>query len=111
MGGVKENIRKIAMEKFLLHFDYEEAKILVDEGLKSLEIQLNELQKAIERKDVENIVFHAHTVKGILLNLGLHEKGKAFGVAKDLYNQGKSADDIIEGVISAITFLFSGEEL
>ncbi len=51
---------------------------LLSDGLRNLKELLENFREAMDRKDREKIAFIAHSIKGVLYNMGLEELGKKF---------------------------------
>jgi HPt (histidine-containing phosphotransfer) domain-containing protein len=64
-------------------------------SLESLEEEVKKVEDILESDDISELAFHTHTIKGILLNVGLDEDANRFKEIKHLVNK-KSIEEIKE---------------
>jgi len=69
---------------------------LVNVSIESLEEELSQIYQLLEDGNLQELGFHTHTIKGVLLNVGLDEDANSFKEIKHLFEEGKSNDEIKE---------------
>ena len=69
---------------------------LVDVSIESLNDELSKIEIILNSDDLSELGLHTHTIKGILLNVGLNEDANTFKEIKHLFEDGKSEDEIKE---------------
>ena len=69
---------------------------LVDVSIESLNDELSKIEDILNSDDLSELGLHTHTIKGILLNVGLNEDANTFKEIKHLFEDGKSEDEIKE---------------
>jgi len=69
---------------------------LIDVSVESLNQELEKIKVILEGNNIDNLGFHTHTIKGILLNVGLEDDAKQFQEIKHLASAGKTPQEIIE---------------
>jgi len=82
-----------------LGLDEEEVLPLISTARESLREDLRKLEKSLENGNLEDFAKVAHTVKGVLLNLGLEEEA---GFAKELElkaRAGENTEVLKEGLL------------
>jgi HPt (histidine-containing phosphotransfer) domain-containing protein len=76
--------------------DEDTINMLIEESTKSLEEEISKVNSIIESDDLSELGFHTHTIKGILLNIGLNDDAERFREIKHLFEEGKSEEEIKE---------------
>ncbi len=69
---------------------------LVNVSLESLNDELSKIEDILNSDDLSELGLHTHTIKGVLLNVGLNEDANTFKEIKHLFEEGKSNDEIKE---------------
>jgi len=98
---VSENYKNKIMESVKAKFgemgvDDDTIKELVKVSIESLNEELEKIDKLLKSDNLNDLGFHTHTIKGILLNVGLDEDANSFKEIKHLFEEGKSNEEIIE---------------
>jgi HPt (histidine-containing phosphotransfer) domain-containing protein len=88
MGDLIERAKKTLFEQ--LGLEGEELNEFIQMAKSSLTENFTELDKAFTEGDIETLARRAHTIKGVLLNLGLEEEA-AF--AKEIELEAKGGAD------------------
>ena len=76
--------------------DEDTINMLIEESTKSLEEELAKINDILNSDDLSELGFHTHTIKGVLLNIGLDEDANRFKEIKHLFEEGKSDEEIKE---------------
>ena len=91
----KNKIISSIKEKFEpMGCDAETIQELIDVSLESLYEELEAINNILNSDDISNLGFHTHTLKGVLLNVGLEEDGLKFKEIKHLFEEGKTDEEI-----------------
>jgi HPt (histidine-containing phosphotransfer) domain-containing protein len=90
IDSINKRFRSMGIE------DEETLNMLVEESTKSLEEEISKVNSIIEGDDLSELGFHTHTIKGVLLNIGLNEDAERFREIKHLFEEGKSDEEIKE---------------
>ena len=90
VDSVNKRFRSMGIE------DEETLNMLVEESTKSLEDELAKINDILNSDDLSELGFHTHTIKGVLLNIGLDEDANRFKEIKHLLEEGKSDEEIKE---------------
>ena len=90
VDSVNKRFRSMGIE------DEETLNMLVEESTKSLEDELAKINDILNSDDLSELGFHTHTIKGVLLNIGLNEDAERFREIKHLFEEGKSDEEIKE---------------
>jgi len=69
---------------------------LIDVSIESLNDELSKIDTILNSDDLSELGLHTHTIKGILLNVGLNEDANNFKEIKHLFEEGKSDEEIKE---------------
>lgn len=88
---IKESINKKFGE---LGIDDDSINELIEVSISSLEEELDKIDKILESDNLSELGFHTHTIKGVLLNVGLNDDANSFKEIKHLVEDGKSIDEI-----------------
>jgi HPt (histidine-containing phosphotransfer) domain-containing protein len=88
---IKESINKKFGE---LGIDDDSINELIEVSISSLEEELDKIDKILESDNLSELGFHTHTIKGVLLNVGLNDDANSFKEIKHLVEDGKSVDEI-----------------
>ncbi len=86
-----QQMRSYLLEKFQL--PDEQVDEMLPKFISMLVSHMNNIDKAVHEGDLIVIGKAAHTMKGALLNLGLHDCAE---VARDLEEKGKSQDSSVD---------------
>ena len=100
----KNKIRQSVEKKFgEMGVDEETINELINVSIESLEEELSKIEEILKTEDLSNLGFHTHTIKGILLNVGLEDDANSFKEIKHLFEAGKSNDEIKNITIQRIS--------
>ena len=88
---IKESIRKKFEE---MGVDEETINELTLVSIESLEYELSKIEDILKGEDISELGFHTHTIKGVLLNVGLNDDAEQFREIKHLVEDGKTEEDI-----------------
>ena len=88
---IKESIRKKFEE---MGVDEETINELTLVSIESLENELSKIEDILKGGDISELGFHTHTIKGVLLNVGLNDDAEQFREIKHLVEDGKTEEDI-----------------
>jgi len=93
----KNKIKESINNKFsVMGVDEESINELISVSIESLEEELAKVQEVLNSNDISNLGFYTHTIKGILLNVGLDDDANKFKEIKHLFEEGKTDDEIKE---------------
>ena len=67
---------------------------LIDVSLESICEEVEIIYKILQTDDISNLGFHTHTLKGVLLNVGLEKDALQFKEIKHLFEEGKTDEEI-----------------
>jgi len=91
----KEKIKVEVTKKFSeMGVDEETINELVEVSIESLTDELNQIENILNGDDLSELGLHTHTVKGVLLNVGLEDDANQFKEIKHLFSEGKTDDEI-----------------
>ena len=91
----KQKIKESISKKFgELGIDDDSINELIEVSISSLEEELDKIDKILESDNLSELGFHTHTIKGVLLNVGLNDDANSFKEIKHLVEDGKSIDEI-----------------
>jgi HPt (histidine-containing phosphotransfer) domain-containing protein len=91
----KQKIKESISKKFgELGIDDDSINELIEVSISSLEEELDKIDKILESDNLSELGFHTHTIKGVLLNVGLNDDANSFKEIKHLVEDGKSVDEI-----------------
>ena len=103
---LEKKIKPVAEKRFIeLGIEKEEIEELIEDGIDSVFSKIFLIEKALREKNFEALIKLTHSVKGILLNLGLEKEAELFKKIKYLYEEGKSDREIKEKTLKAIKYL------
>ena len=92
----KNKIKNSIQTKFSeMGVDDDTINELVNVSIESLENEINAIKKILESDNIDDLGFHTHTIKGVLLNVGLNEDAENFKEIKHLIGN-KSNEEIKE---------------
>ena len=100
---IKESIKTKFSE---MGVDEDTINELVNVSIESLESELQAIEKILEGGNIEDLGFHTHTIKGILLNVGLNDDAENFKEIKHLI--GEKSDDEIREITKERISIFKG---
>jgi len=89
---IKESIKTKFSE---MGVDDDTINELVSVSIESLEAELQAIKKILNSDNIDELGFHTHTIKGILLNVGLNDDANNFKEIKHLINE-KTNEEIKE---------------
>jgi len=93
----KDKIKKSIQHRFLeMGIDDETINELISVSIDSLTNELEEVYKILQSDDISELAIHTHTIKGILLNVGLSEDANQFKEIKHLIENGMDISEIKE---------------
>jgi len=93
----KNKIRELVEKKFKeMGVDDDTINELVEVSIESLNDELSKIDAILNSDDLSELGFHTHTIKGVLLNVGLNEDANSFKEIKHLFEEGKSDEEIKE---------------
>jgi HPt (histidine-containing phosphotransfer) domain-containing protein len=93
----KNKIKESIKEKFLaMGVDDESINELIEISILSLEDELSKIEALLQSDDISQLGLYTHTIKGILLNVGLDDDANKFKEIKHLFEEGKSNNEIKE---------------
>jgi HPt (histidine-containing phosphotransfer) domain-containing protein len=91
-------VRKKAMEHFL-SFGFDDAAItpILEQGMIDLKNNMQKLEQSISDREIslENVAVLAHTIKGILANMGLEDIGMKFKNIQFMIHEGATEEEVI----------------
>jgi len=103
----QSKIRESVTKKFgEMGIDEETINELVMVSIESLNEELSQITNILNGDDLTNLGLHTHTIKGVLLNVGLDEDANQFKEIKHLFEEGKSNDEIKEITKERISIFF-----
>ena len=103
----KNKIKESVTKKFSeMGVDEETINELVNVSIESLEAELSEIENILITNELDELGIHTHTIKGILLNVGLDEDANQFKEIKHLFEEGKTNDEIKEITKQRISIFF-----
>jgi HPt (histidine-containing phosphotransfer) domain-containing protein len=76
--------------------DDETLNELIEVSIASVEEELSKIEEILETGNFDELGFHTHTIKGVLLNVGLDEDADRFKEIKHLIEEGKTKEEILE---------------
>jgi HPt (histidine-containing phosphotransfer) domain-containing protein len=100
---IKESIRKKFEE---MGVDEETINELASVSIESLENELSKIEDILKGDDISELGFHTHTIKGVLLNVGLNDDAERFREIKHLVEAGKTEEEIKEITKERISIFF-----
>ena len=93
----KNKIKANVTEKFsAMGVDEETINELVAVSIESLEDELNKVREILDGGNLDDLGIHTHTIKGVLLNVGIDDDASQFQEIKHLFEEGKSSEEIKE---------------
>jgi HPt (histidine-containing phosphotransfer) domain-containing protein len=93
----KEKIRNSVYDKFTkMGIDDASIEELIEISIDSLEEELNNITEILNKDELDFLGLHTHTIKGILLNVGLKDDAEEFQEIKHLFEAGKTKEEIKE---------------
>ena len=93
----KNKIRELIEKRFKeMGVDDDTIDELVEVSIESLNDELSKIDAILNSDDLSELGFHTHTIKGVLLNVGLDEDANNFKEIKHLFEEGKTNDEIKE---------------
>ncbi|WP_456395949.1 hypothetical protein [Desulfurobacterium sp.] len=96
-------IKKAALDYLLnMEFDPDTAEMIVNTGVKNLKENIEELIRTLNEGDFQKAADAAHTIKGILWNMGLQEEGILFKKVQLALFNGASEDVLKDLVAKAL---------
>ena len=103
----KNKIKKSIKTKFSeMGVDDDTINELVNVSIESLEAELQAIEEILNSDNIDELGFHTHTIKGILLNVGLNEDANNFKEIKHLI--GKKTNDEIKEITQKRISVFKG---
>ena len=91
INKIKESVKS----KFgAIGIDEDTINELITVSIESLQEEIKKIEDILKNGNLDEIGFHTHTIKGILLNVGLENDAKKFKEIKHLLEEGKSKDEI-----------------
>ena len=103
INKIKESIKNKFSD---MGIDDDSIQELADVSIESLEEELKNVQAILETDDLTELGFHTHTIKGVLLNIGLNDDAERFKEIKHLFENGKSNEEIKEITKERISIFF-----
>ena len=93
----KNKIKESIENKFsAMGVDEESINELIEVSILSLEEELSKIEALLQSDDISELGLFTHTIKGILLNVGLDDDAAKFKEIKHLFEEGKSDEEIKE---------------
>ncbi|OMH40608.1 Hpt domain-containing protein [Desulfurobacterium indicum] len=93
----KDRIKKAALDYLLsMEFDRDTAEMIANTGVENLKENIEELIQTLNGGDFQKAADVAHTIKGILWNMGLQEEGSLFKKVQLALLDG-APEDILKG--------------
>jgi len=93
----ENKIRESVANKFgAMGIDEDTINELVMVSVESLNDELSKIEDILNSDDLSELGLHTHTIKGILLNVGLNEDANSFKEIKHLFEEGKTNEEIKE---------------
>jgi len=98
LNSIDEKRLKDATVSYLkgMDFDDDTACMIADTGVDNLKENIEELIKLLNFGELQKAADAAHTVKGILWNMGLQEEGKLFKKVQLAILDGKPMEEVVE---------------
>jgi len=103
VNKIKESISKKFSE---MGIDEDSINELAEVSIESLKEELVKVNIILNSDDLSELGFHTHTIKGVLLNIGLNEDAERFKEIKHLFEAGKSNKEIKEITKERISIFF-----
>ncbi|WP_022847251.1 MULTISPECIES: Hpt domain-containing protein [unclassified Desulfurobacterium] len=96
----EERIRKATLDYLLgMEFDKDTSEVIANTGVENLRENIEELINTLNGGDLQKAADVAHTIKGILWNMGLQEEGSLFKKVQLAILDGAS-EDIVKDLLS-----------
>jgi len=93
----KSKIKDKVTAKFSeMGVDEETINELVDVSIESLSEEISQVETILNSDNLDDLGIHTHTIKGVLLNVGLEDDANRFKEIKHLFEDGKSNEEIKE---------------
>ncbi|NPA54784.1 MAG: hypothetical protein GXO40_00275 [Epsilonproteobacteria bacterium] len=93
----KDKIKNSIIEKFApIGVDEATIEELTLVSIESIEEELKQIDKLLQNNEIDKLGIHTHTIKGILLNVGLNDDALLFKEIKHLSEEGKTDEEIKE---------------
>jgi HPt (histidine-containing phosphotransfer) domain-containing protein len=100
----KNKIKASIEEKFAsMGVDEDTINELVNVSIDSLEDEVSKIKDILNSDNLGDLGLHTHTIKGVLLNVGLSDDAHKFQEIKHLFEEGKSEEEIKEITIERIS--------
>jgi len=91
----KNRIKDSVTEKFsAMGVDEDTINELIAVSVESLNEELDKIENILNGDNLEDLGLHTHTIKGVLLNVGLDEDANSFKEIKHLFEEGKTNEEI-----------------
>ncbi len=100
---IKESIKTKFSE---MGVDDDTINELVNVSIESLEAELQAIEEILNSDNIDELGFHTHTIKGILLNVGLNEDAENFKEIKHLI--GEKTNEEIKEITKERISIFKG---
>ncbi|SNR86703.1 hypothetical protein [Desulfurobacterium atlanticum] len=105
---LEKKIKPVAEKRFIeFGMDKEEAEELIEEGIDSIFSKIFLIEKFLKDKNYKALIKLTHSIKGVLLNLGLENEAEAFKKVKHMYENGKNYIEIETQTRKAIKMLLN----
>jgi len=107
-------VRSKATEYFLSQeFEKEIITNLLEQAIQDLKENLNKFNQCIESKpnNLENLATLAHTIKGVLVNMGLEELGAKFKNIQNLILNKATREEVLTAASNLVTELGIASEV
>ncbi|WP_457570194.1 hypothetical protein [Desulfurobacterium sp.] len=99
----EEKVRKAALEYLLnMEFDRDTAEMIANTGVENLKENIEELIKTLNEGNFQKAADVAHTIKGILWNMGLQEEGSLFKKVQLALLDGAPEDVLKDSLVKAL---------
>jgi len=93
INQIQESVKKKFGE---MGIDDDTINELVNVSVESLNEELSQIEDILNTDNLNDLGFHTHTIKGVLLNVGLEDDANTFKEIKHLFEEGKSNEEIKE---------------
>jgi HPt (histidine-containing phosphotransfer) domain-containing protein len=99
----QKKIKDSVTEKFgAIGVDEDTINELVSVSIESLNDELSKIDAILNGGNIKDLGIHTHTIKGILLNVGLEDDANQFKEIKHLFEEGKTEDEIKQITLTKI---------
>jgi len=109
---ISENYKAKIKNSITAHFnsmgitDEEQINAMIPEAITAITDEIKKIQEILNGDDLSELGFHTHTLKGVLLNMGLKEDADKFKEIKHLFEEGKTQEEVKQITKERISIFF-----